>query len=415
MKKLGLKIIGLLMVTIFLLQSNVLLAVSQNDLKETDQKIDEAEEELSNIQNEKSEKMKQVEEITTKISEYQLQIDVLDGQIADLNTKISDSEQKLKKAQEDYTKQEELLEARLVATYEAGETSYLDFILSSESITDLISNYYLVTEVATNDTELLDKIQKQKEEIENAKKELEGSKQKLATSKANKQGVTTQLQTAKNEKNQQVAQLSEDEKQTQAELEQFEADKRAIANQLAVIAKQEAARQEAAKQQATKQQAQTQKNNTTTTGGSNGKGSASTGTTNITSGKGGFIRPVSGYSITCGWYGYAGHTGSDFSGAGIAGRPVLAAKSGTVVTSTALKNANGAYRSYGEYIVINHHDGTMTLYAHGAPGSRLVSVGQSVSQGQQIMSVGTTGNSTGYHLHFEVWLNGVRVNPANYL
>ena len=122
-----------------------------------------------------------------------------------------------------------------------------------------------------------------------------------------------------------------------------------------------------------------------------------------------------GYSITCGWYGYAGHTGVDFSGSGISGKPILAAKSGTVVTSTALKYSNGNYRSYGEYIVINHHDGTMTLYAHGAPGSRLVSKGQSVSQGQQIMSVGTTGNSTGYHLHFEVWLNGVRVNPVNYL
>ena len=113
--------------------------------------------------------------------------------------------------------------------------------------------------------------------------------------------------------------------------------------------------------------------------------------------------------------GYANHTGVDFSGPGISGKPVLAAKSGTVVTSTALKNSNGTYRSYGEYIVINHHDGTMTLYAHGAPGSRLVSAGQKVSQGQQIMSVGTTGNSTGYHLHFEVRVNGVPVNPAPYL
>lgn len=410
MKKVGLKIIGLLVITIFLLQSNVLLAVSQNDLNETNKKIDEAEEELSNIQNEKSEKMKQVEEITTQISEYQSQIDVLDGQISELNTKISESEEQLQKAQEDYTKQEELLEARLVATYEAGETSYLDFILSSESITDLISNYYLVTEVATSDTELLDKIQKQKQEIENAKQQLEESKKGLATSKANKQSVTTQLQTAKSEKNKQVAKLSEDEKQTQAELEQFEADKRAIANQLAAIAKQEASRQEAARKQAA-----TQKNTPTANGKNEGSVSVSNGTSTVTSGKGGFIRPINGYSITCGWYGYAGHTGVDFSGAGISGRPVLAAKSGTVAISTALTNSSGGYRSYGEYIVINHHDGTMTLYAHGAPGSRLVSAGQSVSQGQQIMSVGTTGNSTGYHLHFEVWFNGVRVNPANYL
>ena len=129
----------------------------------------------------------------------------------------------------------------------------------------------------------------------------------------------------------------------------------------------------------------------------------------------GYIRPVVGYSITTGWMGYSGHTGVDFSGSGISGKPVLAAKAGTVVTSTALRNSNGTYRSYGEYIVINHHDGTMTLYAHGAPGSRLVIPGQTVSQGQQIMSVGTTGNSTGYHLHFEVRVNGRPVNPTPYL
>lgn len=409
MKRLGLKILGLLIMAIVLCQSNVLLAVSQNDLNETNKKIDEAEKELSNIQNEKSDTVKQVEQITTQISEYQTQIDVLDGQISDLNTKISESQEQLKKAEEDYSKQEELLEARLIATYEAGETSYLDFILSSESITDLISNYYLITEVATNDTELLDKIQKQKQEIEEAKQKLEGSKQELATSKASKQSVTTQLKTAQQEKNQQVAKLSEDEKQTQAELEQFEADKRAIANQLAAIAKQEAARQ----------QATAQKNKPSSTGGNSGGKTPSSGnsggSTNTVTNAGGFIRPVSGYGITCGWYGYAGHTGVDFSGAGISGRPVLVAKSGTVAISTALTNGKGGYRSYGEYIAINHHDGTMTLYAHGAPGSRLVSAGQSVSQGQQIMSVGTTGNSTGYHLHFEIWLNGVRVNPANYL
>ena len=75
MKKLGFRIIGLLMITVFLLQGSVLLAVSQKDLKETDKKIDEAEKELTNIQNEKSETMKQVEAITTEISSYQTQID----------------------------------------------------------------------------------------------------------------------------------------------------------------------------------------------------------------------------------------------------------------------------------------------------------------------------------------------------
>ena len=118
------------------------------------------------------------------------------------------------------------------------------------------------------------------------------------------------------------------------------------------------------------------------------------------------------------------------------GEPVLAVKDGTVVISEAksgsIKNYDsngkviGSYSSYGEYIIINHHDGTMTLYAHGKPGSRLVKAGDEVKQGQQIMSVGNTGNvlprptasnyKGGAHLHFEVRINGsTRVNPAPYL
>ena len=116
-------------------------------------------------------------------------------------------------------------------------------------------------------------------------------------------------------------------------------------------------------------------------------------------------------------------------------KSVVAAKGGTVVTSEAAYgsipayDANGnyiaSYRSYGEYIIINHHDGTMTLYGHLKPGSRLVSEGDTVQQGQVIATVGNTGNCqprpsasnpyNGTHLHFEVRINGRCVNPIPYL
>lgn len=390
MKKIILKLIAIIIITIICLQYNVLAASKSElsaDSKETQQKIDDAKEELEGIKTEKSETLQQVEELMSEISQKQNEIDDLDSEIADLNSQIQDAQNKLNEKQENYDKQEKLLEERLVATYEAGETSYLDVLLSSDSLTDLISNYYLISEITENDLNLMDKIKKEQEEIENAKTTLENSKKELDNSKSEKQAKATQLQETKNQKDAYVAQLNEDEKNTQAQLEQFEQDKRNIQAQLAEIARKEAEQM------------------------------ASSGASNVSNNpsSSGYIRPVAGYSITTGWYGYAGHTGVDFSGAGISGKPVLAVKDGTVVTSTALKNSNGSYRSYGEYIVINHHDGTMTLYAHGAPGSRRVSAGQSVKQGQQIMSVGTTGNSTGYHLHFEVRVNGRPVNPAPYL
>ena len=392
MKKISLKILGVLTIIIMFAQVNV-FAATKSELKEnssdTDKKIEEAKEELEGIQAEKSETLKQVESLITEISSYESEIDKLDEQISKLNNDIKDAENKLNQKQEDYKKEKELLEKRLVATYEAGETSYLDVLLSSSSLTDLISNYYFVTEITRNDKELMEEIKKEEEEIEKAKTTLENSKSELNNSKVMKQSKATQLKQAKNQKDSYVSKLNEDEKNTQEQLEQFERDKRDIQAQLAAIAKKEA--EQAAN-----------------------SGNSNNNITNNPSASG-YIRPIVGYGITCGWMGYANHTGVDFSGVGISGKPILAAKSGTVVTSTALKNSNGTYRSYGEYIVINHHDGTMTLYAHGAPGSRLVSVGQKVSQGQQIMSVGTTGNSTGYHLHFEVRVNGVPVNPAPYL
>lgn len=389
MKKNIVRILGILVIAVVLVQCSVVKAASKSELnqdsKETDKKIEDAKKELEGIKSEKSETLQQVETLITEISSYQNEIDELDNKISDLNNQINDAQNKVNEKQKDYDKQQELLEKRLVATYEAGETSYLDVMLSSNSITDMISNYYLVTEIAQNDMNLMQEIEKEKQELNDAKQTLENSKKELDNSKAEKQAKATQLQNAKNEKDTYVAQLNEEEKNTQADLEQFEKDKRDIQAQLAEIARKEAA--------------------------SNPGG----GSTPSNPSASGYIRPINGYGITCGWYGYAGHTGVDFSGAGISGKPILAVKDGTVVTSMARKNSSGNYISYGEYIIINHHDGTMTLYAHGAPGSRRVSSGQTVKQGQQIMSVGTTGNSTGYHLHFEVRVNGAPVNPMPYL
>ena len=408
MKKLSIKILGAIVVIIMLVQNTVVIAATQNDLNNINKQIEAKKDELNNIKEEKSDKLEEVEKLNTQISEYQKQIDELDIKISEMNSKLQEEKAKLDKAQEDFDKQEKLMEARLVATQEQGETSFLDVLLSSNGIMDFISKYYFVTELVSADTELLEDIKKQKEEIKQAKEKIEASKKELDTTKASKQGVTNQLRNAKNEKNAQVEQLSEEEKETQAELDKFEADKATIRKEI----------EEAAKKY---------QNSSKPTGGTStkpGNPSAS-----------GFIRPIPGYSITCGWYGYAGHTGADYSGSNMYGKAVLAAKSGVVLTSTTKTggipnygsdgNYVGSYSSYGEYIIIDHQDGTMTLYAHGKPGSRLVSKGQKVSQGQQIMSVGNTGNVRprptptnplgGTHLHVEVWVNGKPVNPANYI
>ncbi len=412
MKKISLKILGILIIAILLLQTSAVFATSENDkLREekenNKQKITEKQSDLEDVKTEKSQTQQQVNDLSTKISDYQSQIDELDSKISDLNNQISESQAQLDQKQEDYTKQQQLLNERLVTMQESGETSYLDFILNSSSFTDLISNYYLVSEVASADTDLLTKIQDQKKEIETAKTDLENSKRELDTSKAEKQGVSTQLQAAKNEKSAQVAKLSDDQKQIEEELDELQEANKQIQKEINA---------NVAKYQAQIEALNKQKNNSSSgNSGNNNSGNSSNSGGNYNGGGSGVLaRPVASGSITAGMYYPSGsyHGAIDY---GVpAGTPVYAAADGVVIKTANLTT------SYGTYVVIQHANGLQTWYAHGTSGSICVSEGQTVSRGQQIMKSGNSGHSTGAHLHFEVRVapynyNTCRVNPTNYM
>ncbi len=407
MKKVVVKILGIIVATIMLFQSTVAFAVSEAQLqsqqKENEQKIKDAQNEKDEITAQKNQTVKEVEDISAKIENYENQIAELDGQIEDLNSQIEDAETTLNKAQEDFDKQEKLMEARLIAVQEQGDTSLLDVLLSSENIVDLISRYYFVTELASADTELLEGIKKQKEEIQQAKEKLEASKKELDTAKASKQGVSVQLKAAKSTKDQQVARLAEDEQKIQQQIDELAQENKAIDKKI----EQERAEAQRRLEEQIKQQQQNQN-----------KPSSSGSTSSVTPNASGFIcpLPVAYNTVTTGMYYSSGqyHGAIDFGSGGINGQPIYAVADGVVMISENLGD-----RSYGNYIIIMHSNGLYTLYAHGQNGSRRVNKGDYVKQGQQIMSVGTTGNSTGPHLHFEVrtgsggWNN--RVDPRPYL
>ena len=397
MKKLIIEIVSILTIVIFLFQVNMVFATSttelQNEQAENNKEIKEQQKELEEVKENKSKTVTEIEQISDQISTYESEIEELNGKISTLSSKIATSAEKIKEAEKEYNKQQELLNERLVTMYENGDSTYLDFVLSSDSLTDILSNYFLVSELASYDTELLEKIEKQKNEIQEEKNELEASKKELDTTKSSKTSKQTQLKSAKTEKNKYVQQLSEEEQKLEQKIEQLKEDNKAIDKQI----KAAQAAIEAAKK---KQQA-----SANSSGGSSSGGTSSSG----------FIRPVKGYSITTGLYYSSGryHGAVDYSGSGISGTPVYAVADGYVVTTQSLKT------SYGNYIIIAHYNGLYTLYAHGLAGSISVSAGQTVKQGQQIMKVGSTGNSTGPHLHFEVRKSpgtySNRVNPLSYL
>lgn len=406
MKRQSLKVFSILIILIVVLQTTSVFAATNTVLNsqksENDKKITEKQSNLEDVKEEKSETQQQVNDLSTKISEYQSQIDELDSKIGDLNSKIEEAQNHLQQKQEDYEKNKKLAEERLVVMQEEGDTSYLDFILKSSSLTDMISNFYLSSEVANADIELINKIDNEKKEVEKAKTELEDSKRDLDTSKAEKQGVSTQLQAAKNEKSAQVAKLSNDQKQIEEELDELQEANKQIQKEInANVAKYQA------------QIAALNKGNGNSKGNSGSSNSGSGGNYNG-GGSGVLARPVASGSITAGMYYPSGsyHGAIDY---GVpAGTPVYAAADGVVIKTANLTT------SYGTYVVIQHANGLQTWYAHGTSGSICVSEGQTVSRGQQIMKSGNSGHSTGAHLHFEVRVapynyNTCRVNPTNYM
>ena len=421
MKSIFQKLIGMALISILLASTNVALAATQADINSNQKKIDEAEEKQKQVESDKTESMKQVESINSKIDDYETQISDLDSKITDANTKIKEEEKKLAQAEQDYKEQEELIKKRMVAVYTSGDTSYLDVLLSSKNLTDFISSYYLVSEVTKMDAELLDKIQKQKEEIETAKKEIENNKDTLTASKTEKENVNNQLKTAKTEKDKYVAQLSDQEKELEQEIQQLKQDNAKIANEIkqAEIAYKKQLEELKKQQEAANSQKNNNSNNSSNSnsGKNNNSGSFTTPT-----GSGYFMKPVSGGSISTNGYYSSGKFHGAIDYAISSGSPVYAAAAGVVMITDNLTS------SYGTYVVIRHANGMQSYYGHGTRGSICVSPGQIVKKGQQIMLSGSTGNSSGPHLHFELrtapysyrysataYGQDSRVNPLNYM
>lgn len=418
MKK-GIKILTIgLIIGMLLTYNHISIGASLNDLQNqqtsVNDKIEEQEKKLEEITTEKSEALTAVENLNTQISSYESEIEELSEQISSLETQIQEAEQKIKEDEEKYQKDQEALNERLVTIYENGEISYLDVLLSSSSLTDFISSYYIVSELTTYDTEMLEKLEAEKQQIENEKVEMQANQEKVKTAKKTQEAKQSALKVAKSEKEQHVSELSEEEQKTQEVIEELEQTNKDIDKQIeaAQAAIEKAKREAAAK-------AEAEKANQGSSSNSSGS-STSSGTPGSEQSSYGFIWPVNTkYPITTGWYYSSGslHGAVDFSGSGISGTPIYAVADGYVVTSTAVTDGKGNYISYGNYILIAHYNGLYTLYAHCS--QRNVSAGQTVTQGQVIGTVGSTGNSSGPHLHFEVRTSpgkyANRVSPFNYL
>ncbi len=401
-----------------------------------DAEIQQSKNDLENelaYQEDIQEQIKTVEETLQVLSDYILQ---LGKDIKQCEADIAQKEAEIETKRVEIENGKEAFMARLRAMYIAGDDSYSSILLGSEDFYDMLMKAELVKRVAKYDDEIIDELYDLKKQLEAEEVALNQKKEEYETQldEYNAQKKEQDAQRVKlNElyeesenKADQLQEVIEDNTGSIGELDQEMEDLESTIADLVEQERQrkleeERIRREEEERRRQEELAQQQSSGGTISGNAS-QGGEYTGDV-YQSGSGVFAWPVPGFhNITygVGWRWGAYHKGIDISSYGIRGATIRASDSGTVVKVNNScphdwgKNGScGCGGGYGNYCIINHGNGFMTLYGHAQYIT--VSVGQEVQQGDALGIVGSTGFSTGDHLHFEIRLDGVAQNPLDYL
>ncbi len=336
---------------------------------------------LKAVQADKNEAMARKELLERQINVIQEEIDNISRQIAMYDQLIAEKEEELALAQAEEEAQFALFCRRMRAMEEQGEISYWSILFSSSDFSELLDNYMMIEEIIEYDNQVIDDLVELQEKTAADKAELEQAQTEQEKAKAQQVAARNEVKAQEAEVDKIIDQIKDQED----ELKAMEAELTKAANALDAQIK------------AKEREYAAQIVNVPSESGFLWPLAANLNT--LSSLYGGRKDPINGRS--------SNHTGIDIPAA--RGTPIYAAKSGVVTTSV---YGSGSYWSYGNFVLISHKDGTSTLYAHMS--SRNVKEGQTVRQGDVVGYVGTTGRSTGNHLHFEVRVNGKRTDPLNY-
>ena len=385
----------------------------QNRQEELKQENEDLQAKIDALKEDEEAALAYQEELTGKIDENEQKIDQARATIEEMNGKIKELEARLSLSEEKYQGTIDAFKERLKALYVSGGSSLgtLEILLDSESLSEFFTRQELVEVMAQRDQSMLDQLDAYMEETQGDREELVAAQQEVADSKKAIEAAQDELEVLYEENDLLVASLEGQQAQAQEQIAANEAEDAELQAQLeALIA--ERNRQEEEKRQQALQNQQAQN------GGSDGgegatQPSGGTGVEPVTPGlQSGFspIWPLPGVGVgsITGHFGdmyFNGpHNGLDI-GAGY-GTPIVAAQAGEVISAQ-------YHWSWGNNVLIWHNETFSTRYAHMS--SIAVSAGQYVEQGQIIGYVGSTGDSTGNHLHFEVYYGGSRVDPDPYL
>lgn len=337
------------------------------------------------IENQIKEFRKQADALKGEKKSIEQEIDVLDNEIRaltletdsyelqkqEINMQIAESEQRIIELIEKIDENNEILEERLRVMYMNGTAGYMEVILNAETLIDALTRVDMIQLIVKSDVDLLKSINEQKLEVEELKVAQETKRHELTA-------IINELNTKQNEVL--IASRSKENYMSslQNNIEEIQRQEAAMEEQSKQIEKDIIAAQRAVEYAGGEMQWPVP------------------GQYRVTSNFGGRADPITGV--------WSSHGGTDI--AAPYGSNIIAANSGVVIFA-------GWHYSYGNYIIVDHGGGIATLYAHCS--KLLAWEGQAVAKGETIAKIGSTGYSTGNHLHFEVRLNGVRKQPMDYL
>ena len=377
---------------------------SQSKLDKINQNIKEAQKELDSLDDQVADKkaysdalMKKIDLLQDKLDALESNRDDLQSEIDAVQKRIDETQAEINKAEKEIEKKEQEFDGvyeeycqRLRAMYISGNVSMLEVLLESGDISSILTRAEMVKSVSEQDSATLDDLMTKMEEINKEREELANNKIQLGKDKDSLNSRKQELQKSIDEYNFSKAELNAEVEECNAALASLDDIRSEVKETIDTNQEQ-------------KRQIEAEINNALSGSGSNKPGSG-----NYNPGTGQLAYPTSYRQISAGYPNYSNgsyHGGVDWPCP--TGTAVHASDSGVVVIAKKLTY------SYGQYILIDHGNGLSTLYAHNS--SLVVGVGDKVSKGQIIAYSGESGNATGPHVHFEVRLNGTRVNPMSYL
>lgn len=343
--------------------------------------LEEAKEQLQYVESELSTSIMQIQSLEDRINDYQKKLDEVNEKYESLANQVAESEANLKVIQDEYDKKNNLLKARLVQFYKSGKITYLDVLMNSSDVLDFISRYYIIRKITEYDSKAIEEVEQKKKQMQKITNELKEAKANMRLVKAEAEEQTVVLLNTKTIIENHKESLNESERELQSKIDAYKKQQEELENLILYAIY-----------------------------GSNYEVQYSGGimmwptltTSYITSSYGSRVHPIQGI--------VKNHSGIDIGGR--MGDPVYASAAGIIIYS---QMNNGGY---GNMVMIDHGtdaNGTkiVTLYGHGS--KLLKNVGDIVNKGDVIMEVGSTGISTGPHVHFEVREGGIAVDPKKYL